>query len=388
MGNSTTRFRFTKQSLAALEPTDRTYQVRDTGCRGLILLVTPNSSRTFYRYGRVDGKVRRVKIGAFPAVSVPTARKKCDVINGNLAVGKAPESSSRGGITFGDLWRQYWEEHALINKSETSRNHDEWQWKKLLKPNLGSRKVSHIKKSDILSLQGKIAKGNGKVTANRMLSLVKKIFNHAIDSERLESSPASRVKKFPERSRERFLQGDELPRFFKALDNFDNQDAADFWRICLFTGARQANVLAMQWSEIDLATAVWTIPKTKSGTSQQIPLASPAVEIIEDRHNSSPFVFRSHGKTGHMTRPGKAWDRLLEQAGLEDLTMHDLRRSLGSYQAATGASELVIGKTLGHAPGSRATAVYARLNLESVRDSVAAATDAMLAAANPKRRRR
>jgi integrase len=60
--------------------------------------------------------------------------------------------------------------------------------------------------------------------------------------------------------------------------------------------------------------------------------------------------------------------------------MHDLRRTFGSFQAAAGASLAVIGKSLGHKPGSRATAVYAHLDLDPVRASVDVAVAAIVAA--------
>ena len=68
--------------------------------------------------------------------------------------------------------------------------------------------------------------------------------------------------------------------------------------------------------------------------------------------------------------------RNLEEAEIEDLRIHDLRRTLGSYQAATGANGYIIGKSLGHR-SQQATAIYARLNLDPVRESVNKATDAM-----------
>jgi len=367
--------------LADLKPDDRQYQVYDTESRGLVLIVYPAGAKTFFRQGRINGKVRRVKIGPFPTLSVTRAREKCDAINGNIAEGKPVKTSTRGGLTFGDLWQQYWDEYATVKKAASSRKHDKWQWDKLLKPAWETTKATDIRKSDVLTLQGNVAKRNGKVTANRLLSLVKKIYNHAIFAERLENNPAATVKKFEEQSRERFLQPDEAPRFFRALREFDNQDMVDFWLMCLFVGARQSNVLEMRWRDIDFASAVWTVPKTKTGGSQRIPLVPQAMEILERRRNLSEYVFPSHGKTGHLTRPGKGWERLLEQAGIENFTMHDLRRSLGSYQAAAGVSELIIGKTLGHAPGSKATSVYARMNLDPVREAMNTAATAIEAAA-------
>nr|WP_223842372.1 tyrosine-type recombinase/integrase [Methylotuvimicrobium alcaliphilum] len=76
----------------------------------------------------------------------------------------------------------------------------------------------------------------------------------------------------------------------------------------------------------------------------------------------------------------KAGQRLLERAGRADLRIHDLRRTLGSWQAKTGASLLTIGKSLNH-KSTRSTAIYARLDLGPVRESASRATAAMLNAA-------
>ena len=68
---------------------------------------------------------------------------------------------------------------------------------------------------------------------------------------------------------------------------------------------------------------------------------------------------------------------------ITDLRIHDLRRTLGSWQAKTGASLTIIGKRLNHKP-HQATAIYARLDLDPVRQSVNTATAAMLEAAGLK----
>src|SRR5207253_4557583 len=90
-------------------------------------------------------------------------------------------------------------------------------------------------------------------------------------------------------------------------------------------------------------------------------------------------VFPGEGKHGHLAEPKKAWKRILKAADLSDVRIHDLRRTLGSWQAATGASLPIIGKTLHHANPST-TAIYARLNLDPVRAAMETATVAMFAA--------
>ena len=70
---------------------------------------------------------------------------------------------------------------------------------------------------------------------------------------------------------------------------------------------------------------------------------------------------------------GRCWQ---ETAEITDLRMHDLRRSLGSWMAAKGASLTVIGKGLGH-KNTATTAIYSRLNLDPVREAMEDATSAM-----------
>jgi integrase len=90
-------------------------------------------------------------------------------------------------------------------------------------------------------------------------------------------------------------------------------------------------------------------------------------------------VFPGRGRSGHVMEPKSAWKRILKRAELADLRLHDLRRTLGSWQAATGASLPIIGKSLGH-NSLQATKIYAQLDLDPVRAAVTQATDAMLLA--------
>jgi integrase len=158
----------------------------------------------------------------------------------------------------------------------------------------------------------------------------------------------------------------------------------DYFLISLLTGARRSNVQEMQWSHIHLERGEWRIPTTKNGDSQTVTLTSEVVEILRARQGSSPtWVFPGSGSTGHLVEPKKAWKRLLERAGIENLRIHDLRRTLGSWQAKTGASLVIVGKSLNHKSPST-TAIYARLDLDPVRESVDRATGAMLVAAGLK----
>ena len=79
----------------------------------------------------------------------------------------------------------------------------------------------------------------------------------------------------------------------------------------------------------------------------------------------------------HFEEPKKPWARILERARITDLRIHDIRRTLGSWQALTGASLPIIGKSLGH-KSTEVTQIYARLSNDPVRDSMTKAVTELM----------
>lgn len=151
--------------------------------------------------------------------------------------------------------------------------------------------------------------------------------------------------------------------------------------LSILTGARKSNVTAMRWADIDFDRREWRIPDTKNGDPLIVQLPEVAMDVLTQRRdNGSPWVFPSTGKSGHLESPKKGVQAILEKAGITGLRIHDLRRTLGSWQAITGASLAIIGKSLGH-KSVDATLIYARLSADPVRDSVERATNAIMAAA-------
>ena len=134
------------------------------------------------------------------------------------------------------LWERYFTEHALLRKKESSRKHDQWQWEKILKPCWEHRKAAQLSRGEVEKALADVARKRGKVTANRLLALVRKVFNHGIKVGLVKVNPAAGVEKYPEQERDRFVQPDELPRLFAALDAHPNQTFADFIRLSLFVG--------------------------------------------------------------------------------------------------------------------------------------------------------
>lgn len=338
-------------------------------------------------YRKIKGKPERITIGRFPEVTIEQARKQVDALNAKIANGINPNEEKRGirsEMTLLDLFNQYIERYAKVHKKSWQVNTQ--QFKRYAKT-WENRKLSSISKSHIQKLHAEIGATKGHYAANRLLALLHTMFNRAIDWGWDGANPAHGIKKFKEKSRDRFIQSDEMPKFFQALSEETSITTRDYILLSLLTGARRSNVLAMRWDEINFTRTTWTIPLTKNGESHTIPLVPAAVDILKiiqgKNTDNNPWVFPGSGTTGHLVETKKPWKRILDKAGIKNLRIHDLRRSLGSWQAATGANLSIIGKTLAHKNVST-TAIYARLNIDPVRESMNKATDAILSAAGVK----
>jgi integrase len=364
-------------------PQARRAYYRDARQDGLVLTVYPSGQKSFSLYRWVNGRPERIRIGPYPDLSLEQVRKEAEGLTAEIALGYNPAEERRAvreEMTFEELFNLYLEKHAKIHKRtwmEDVKNYNRYL------SGLGKSKLSQIKSNDVLSLHARVGRENGHYAANRgVLSLLSSVFNLAPQWGWTGGNPAAGIKPFKEYQRKRFLDADELPTFFSALAEEQNTTIRDYFLAALLTGARRANVLAMRWAEIRWGRCVWEIPaeKAKADEAMDVPLVEPMLELLT-RRKADPaadpvWVFPGDGKTGHLVEPKMAWARILKRAGINDCRMHDLRRTLGSWQAIQGASLAIIGRSLGH-KSLQATQVYARLNADPVRASVARATDAM-----------
>jgi len=246
------------------------------------------------------------------------------------------------------------------------------------------RKLDEITNADVRTLHAELG-GHAPVLANRVIEIISTVYGRAAEWGYTGLNPAKGIAPFKEEKRDRFIQADELPGFFSALADDTSDDFKHFVLLCLLTGARRINVLSARWQDINLSSAVWRIPDSKNGEPVLVALVPEAVEIPNNRDpKKTGFVFPAESKTGYLSPPKKRWQALLKRGGIADFRIHDLRRSLGSWQAISGASLAIIGKSLGH-KSADATLIYARLSMDPVRASVNTATTAMLQAAGVKK---
>ncbi|MDP2956587.1 MAG: site-specific integrase, partial [Longimicrobiales bacterium] len=213
------------------------------------------------------------------------------------------------------------------------------------------------------------------VEANRCLETLRAAWSWADRHELLPEGlrdPTRRVERFRERSRDRWLRRGELERLMDATRKEDDPHAGAAIPLLLLTGLRKGELLSARWEDVDLERGEIRLPETKSGEAQVRLLPSPAVEILRNlpRYRESPFVFPSPTDPRVPRKDIKPqWQRIRTAAGLEDVTLHDLRRTAGSFMAQAGVPLQVIQHVLGHAHPA-VTKLYARLASQNEREAL------------------
>ena len=395
------KLNFTKRALEELRvphDNDRLI-VFDTNTAGLGFVVFASGVRSFFHRRRVRGVAERTTLGRFPDLTIEQARSEASSLNARIAAwklsgyqGESPFEKRPEAATFGELVDKYIERHVQRHASRPERAVQEVRW--AVDKHLASWKnaqLDEITRSDVVQLHEEVG-GKHRTAANRLVQLVRRLYNWAASPDvslHRRDNPAHHIKLFHESRRTRFLRPAEMPSLFAALRKEPNADLRDYVTLALWTGARRGDLLSMRWQDLSLDVNRWEIPHPKNRSPYLVPLTPEAVKILSNRRAHSTrgdWVFPSeYGRTGHITDFKRGWKKLLKRAGLadKDLRQHDLRRTLGSYQAAGGTSLGIIGKSLGH-KSLAATAIYAQLDLDPVRESVLSATRTMIAASKKK----
>lgn len=115
-------------------------------------------------------------------------------------------------------------------------------------------------------------------------------------------------------------------------------------RFSLETGLRRANVIGLEWSQVDLVKrTAWIHPdQAKASKAIAVPLSGAAVIVIREqlgKHQTHVFSYRGYPVTQVNT---KAWKAGLARAGIENFRWHDLRRTWASWHVQAGTPLYVL----------------------------------------------
>ncbi len=363
---------------AAKPPKTGRAELWDRNVRGLGFRVTSNGHKSWCLMYRVDGRLRRHTLGAYPAVSLAKARSKALKALAQVADGLDPAADKiarRQALTFRELANEYLEKHAKANKRSWKK--DESILNRDVLPRIGDRKVPAVTKRDIIEILDRIAARGAPIASNRTFEVIRKIFNWAVSRGLAENSPCVGVTKLSkERTRERVLSNSELRKFWNGLEKGHiSPEVRLQLKLQLVTAQRKGEVIGAGWGEFDLEAKVWTIPasRSKNGRAHRVPLTKTALQIIDKVKalgHAGEWLFPSpkgiKAKNGSKksisaAAVNRALMRSLHGMGLDNVTPHDLRRSAATYMAQAGVGRVVLAKVLNHVSADRnVTAIYDR----------------------------
>ncbi len=188
------------------------------------------------------------------------------------------------------------------------------------------------------SLQAKIP-DSSPATFNRyanLLCAVLTLAKHPVEIQRKETTP----------SRIRWLTKAEWLRLKKHLSEHQRVMAT----FAVNTGLRQANVLRLEWSQVDLQRRVaWVhADQAKSGKAISVPLSDEAVKVLRGQIGKHDrWVFPYHGRAVSEVKTG--WAVALAKADIKDFTWHDLRHTWATWHIMGGTPVEVLQKLGGWA---------------------------------------
>ena len=338
------------------------------------------------RYRTRTGRQRMLKLGRFGELTVQQARDLARKEKVRVLEGEDPQAERHqdavGIATVGELMGRWIDDYAKAHRRRWEE--DEGRVERNIRPTLGRVRLEDLTRTTLASWHRKLGEATP-IEANRCLETLRAAWRWAVGEELLSdvlSDPTTSVKKFKERSRDRWLKKEEVKRLMEAVDKEADPYVRAAIPLFLLTGLRKRELLTSRWSNVDLARREIRLPETKTGEPQIRDLPDLAVQLLRElpRMAESPFVFPSP------TDPSKPrddikkpWARIRRAAHLEDVTLHDLRRTAGSHMAQAGVPLQVIGEVLGHShPG--VTKLYARLASENKREALDTLSQALSSA--------
>ena len=375
---------FNKTNLMNLNAKSNITFYYDTIEEGLYLSVSPLGTKTFYIQKRIGRRVERIKIGRFPDMSVDNARRKVKIIKAQVAEGIDPMAEKRkirDEATFQEMYNLWMEKYSKVCKK--SLKYDEQDINNHCKK-FFNRKISSIGIIEWEDFFNKTTKQSGETCANRLLEKVRAMYNKMIYWGWNGENPTKGIKKHRLHPRKRFLKKTEVGLFLDTLKKYP-VDFQDYVMLAIYSGLRKGNLSSLEWNDLDFENNLISIDasKSKNGDEMSIPMIPLAKELLLRREkefaDKSLFVFPSTkgSNSGHIVDYSNYWDKFKVEAQLKDFHFHDLRKTLGCYQAINKESMLAIQASLGH-KSIQSTQVYAFLTQDPVQLSMENAVHTLL----------
>jgi integrase len=344
----------------------------DTELTGLGLRLQ-GQRRTYVVQYRANGRTRRIKLGTAEALTTTQAREGARKILAQVSLGQDPQAERaakrvQAARTFGKVVEAY-----LAAKQPELRPVSFKIAKLYLTgpyfQSLHATGINEITHPDIAARLSAITRAHSVHTAAAARRQISSLFRWAMEEGWAMVNPVIGTRKPADpKPRDRVLSDAELVAIWRACGD---DDYSRILRLLILLGSRRSEVGGMRWSELDLATGIWTLPaeRSKNHRAHKITLPPAALETIRA---ASDLRFESlirqrlpQGERDHLfgaraDHGFTAWDRgraalYRRLAGtVKPWRLHDIRRTVATRMADIGVQPHVIEAVLNHYSGHRA----------------------------------
>lgn len=363
---------------AAKRPKDlagsSTFVYWDTETPGFGLRVSRDGTRSYVIKYRFGGRQRMRKFCNADQVKLKDAREGAKKRFGLLALGEdpfpPPPPPEEQPLTLEELCEDWIDRYAKVHRKNIKTPQSRVDY---ICADYGAVPARELTVAQVAAIHRKKGIEEGaKVSANRILSLLRTIYTWGQKQHLVPDgyNPAERVARFSEEARDRVLARENIGAFWRAVEAEAEiyPYLAGAVKLLLLTGARRGEILSARWDDFDPKARTLILRDTKNKTDHTLPLSPQAVAVIEDlealRQADNPYLICGSVAGEPLKDIRKGWERILADAGIKDLTRHDLRRSFATHISGLGHDFAVVEWLLNHKLQGVA-AVYNRLHAGS-----------------------
>lgn len=384
-----TTFKFTTNRLhQCICPSDKDYVLYwDEAVKGLGLKTYPSNKKTFLFQSRLGGKVLKITLGVFPTWTIDQARQKAKELDIMCSNGIDPRlekkkqiakneleitQNKRQKLLFSDVWTHYltanqprWRERTYKDHIRLASGNNKisiGKRKTLSKPQpiyaLLELPFSELS-SQVLSEWLNKENIDRPTSASLSFRLVRACLNWADEQELYagllpdKSIHSKKVKQSVAsiKAKKDCLQKEQLSAFFKEVLNLPNPIISAYLLTTLLTGARRNEVAELRWENVDLKWNTLQIKDKIEEEGRIIPLTPYVKSLITALPRYNEYVFYSKkSSTGYIVEPTKSLKTAIHNAGIDELTIHGLRRSFKTLSEWIDLPSGIVAQIAGHKP--------------------------------------
>lgn len=288
--------------ISKAKPKARAYKLADGD--GMYLEITPAGGKWWRLKYRVDGKEKRISLGVYPDVTLKMARERRVEARRKLADGidpsavkkaakatskaKAAGDNSQVENSFEAIARE-WLKRFKHSWAESHSSRIERRLEADVYPWIGNRPISEITPAELLEVVRRVEDRGALETAHRVLGNCGQVLRYAVATARAPRDPSVDLRGALPPSKERhhaaILDPKEIGNLLRAIDAYQGAFVTKCaMRFAPLVFVRPGELRKMEWGEINLGAAEWSIPKEKMKMRQDhlVPLSRQAISILKE----------------------------------------------------------------------------------------------------------